>query len=274
MPELPEVETVRRQLHEKLAGARFKSIEVIRSGRERPLGNAFTLMLKEKTVLRIERRAKLLMWRLSDETTILAHLKMTGRFIFSSANVTPSKHASLKFIFQNRQGKQVDCFWEDMRKFGYMEVVTNAEADAKASEYGPEPLTTGAEQLAECFRGSKSRRIKSVLLDQARIAGVGNIYADEACHRAGILPSRQLGKLTQRDRVELARAVKSVLQESLDQRGTSAHNYVDTDGARGGFVSFLRVYGRGGKPCLTCKTQIKKTRQEQRGTHFCPTCQR
>jgi formamidopyrimidine-DNA glycosylase len=164
--------------------------------------------------------------------------------------------------------------WNDVRKFGYMEVVSAKALEETIAAYGPEPLEVAIEVLAECLRLPKTRVLKAALLNQACIAGIGNIYADEACHRAGIHPKRTLGTLSRIERVKIAREIQEVLRESIDRQGTSAHTYVDTMGSRGGFLSFLRVYGRAGEPCRTCGTTIQKTRLMQRGTHVCPHCQK
>jgi formamidopyrimidine-DNA glycosylase len=157
--------------------------------------------------------------------------------------------------------------------FGYLRYVDEQGRDEALSIYGPEPLVTPAEELADRLKTPKTRKVKAALLDQTAIAGVGNIYADEACFRAGIRPTRRLGSLTADDRLRLAREVKKVLAQSLAQKGTSAVDYVDTTGQEGGFLKFLRVYGREEQPCRTCKTPIKKITLVGRGTHYCPRCQ-
>jgi len=273
MPELPEVETIRRQLHARLQGATIKRVELLRTGRERPRGEAFVQALTGQTIASIDRRAKLLIWRLMSGQAILAHLKMTGRFLFVDESYVSTKHDAVKFLFQDKQGSDVCVMWNDVRKFGFMEVVSAAGLEKKLSEYGPEPLDHPPEVVAECLQSPKTRLLKAALLDQACLAGVGNIYADEACFRARIHPSRRLGALSPKERLRVAKEVQAVLMESIAQQGTSAHTYVDTTGSRGGFLTLLRVYGREGQPCVVCKTPIQKLRVVQRGTHVCPSCQ-
>ncbi len=273
MPELPEVETVRRQLDKGLRGAMIKRVELLRTGRERPAGKAFIKALTGQKILSVDRRAKLLIWRLADGRSVLAHLKMTGRFLFVDDAYELTKHDAIRFTCISAKGQEFLLIWNDMRRFGFMEVASAEQTQAKLMEYGPEPLETAPKELADRLLSPKTRLLKAALLDQACIAGIGNIYADEACHRVGIHPNRRLGALTDKERLALAKAIKAVLQESLDQRGTSAHNYMDTTGSKGGFLSFLRVYGREGEPCRKCKTPIKKSRLVQRGTHVCPKCQ-
>lgn len=273
MPELPEVETIRRQLDRRLRGANIKKIELFRTGRERPAGKAFVDALTGQTIHSIDRRAKLLIWRLKNDQAVLAHLKMTGKFLFVDQRYEISKHDAIRFTCEDAQGTEFFLVWNDVRKFGFMELVSADGLKEKLDAYGPEPLEATTQALADCLRAPKTRLLKAALLNQACIAGVGNIYADEACHRVGIHPGRTLGALSDVERLRLAEAIKAVLSESLDQRGTSAHTYQDTSGSKGGFLSFLRVYGREGDPCRTCGTLIEKIRLVQRGTHVCPKCQ-
>ncbi len=273
MPELPEVETIRRQLHDRLHGATIKEVTLLRTGRERPAGTDFVQALTGRTIQSIERRAKLLIWRLDNGQAILAHLKMTGRFLFVEKGYEPTMHDAVQLLCRDMYGKKCVLIWNDVRKFGFMEVVSAEALQAKVAEYGPEPLEETPERLADCLRVPKTRLLKAALLDQSCIAGIGNIYADEACHRAGLHPGRRLGALNAKERLQLAQAIQTVLAESVAQRGTSAHTYMDTAGTRGGFFSLLRVYGRTGEPCRMCGTPIQKIRLVQRGTHLCPTCQ-
>lgn len=198
-----------------------------------------------------------------------AHLKMTGKFVFVEQGYEPGKHDRMIFDFGDTR-----LAWNDVRQFGFVHIVDEEELERILSKYGPEPLETDAQDLSEQVKGPKTRTIKAALLNQEVIAGVGNIYADEACFRAGIRPKRRLGKMNEKDRMNLMKHLKKLLDEAVEQRGTSANDYVDTEGKKGGFLSLLRVYGREGKPCVICKTQIVKIVVAQRGTHYCPECQR
>lgn len=269
MPELPEVETIRRQLHDRLAGRTILEVVLLRSGREKPVGKKFVASLRSKRIAAIERRAKLLIWRFVDDSAMVAHLKMTGKFLFVPKGYETQKHDRLVLTF-----KDARVVWSDVRMFGYLRVISADDLTTILEAYGPEPLVTSAADLAERLRTPATRTIKAALLDQATIAGIGNIYADEACHRAGIRPTRRLRSLTSDDRLQLAKEIKKVLQTSVDRQGTSSDDYRDANGEPGKFQNLLRVYGRGGKPCKTCTTPIKKTVLAGRGTHYCPECQK
>lgn len=274
MPELPEVETVRRQLDERLRGAQIISVQIFISGREFPSGKKFAEELVGKQILRIERRAKLLLWDFSDGSAMSAHLKMTGRFVFVEENAKPGKHDRILFHARHPKNGMQYVMWSDIRKFGFVKLLTAREREEIVSAYGPEPLITPVESLAECLKLPKTRKIKAALLNQGVIAGIGNIYADEALYRAGILPTRVLGTISAAERLLLAKQVKDVLTESVAQQGTNANDYVDTRGEKGGFLEFLRVYGREGEACRKCAEPISKIVLNQRGTHFCRKCQK
>lgn len=272
MPELPEVETVRRQLHARLAGATIREVIIWRLGRVQPAQGIESLLIGKK-ISGIQRRAKLLIWMFENGEALTAHLKMTGRFTFVDEEYQRQKHDRVKFVLRDDQQQHFSLVWSDIRQFGYLSFVSSGALKDICDAYGPEPLDVSPAVLAHCLSARSGRVLKVALLDQTAIAGIGNIYADEACHRAGLRPTRRLKTLTEVDRVRLARCIQSVLQASLNQKGTSAHDYLDTRGERGGFLALLRVYGRENKPCKTCKTSIKKIVLGQRGTHYCPTCQ-
>ena len=286
MPELPEVETVRRQLHDRIAGKRIRGISIFKTGREVPHGEKFATAVKGRKVAGVERRAKVLIFRFDDGNAVLGHLKMTGRFVFVDSMsaplnppitggkrkrfaFVPGKHDRMMFVFDSGD----HLVWSDVRMFGYLRYVDAKEAERQLSHYGPEPLEATAAELAEGLKRKSFRSIKATLLDQTVIAGIGNIYADEALFRAGIRPGRRTRSLKDEERLRLAKEIKAVLKASLARKGTSANDYVDTTGEKGTFKNFLKVYGRGGKPCRVCETPITKTVVAQRGTHFCKQCQ-
>ncbi len=272
MPELPEVETVRQQLHDRIAGKTIREVVIFKTGRETPVGKKFVQAIVGRRLESVERRAKVLVFRFEDGGSILGHLKMTGKFVFVpvAQRTTPEKHDRILFVFD----KQTQLMWSDVRMFGYLKVVTSDEAQEALAHYGPEPLEATAGELADCLHRKSVRSIKATLLDQTVIAGIGNIYADESLFRAGIRPTRATNKLSGDERLKLAKEIKTVLTKSLAQKGTSANDYIDTQGAKGSFQNFLRVYGRSGDPCRKCKRPIKKIVAAQRGTHYCVTCQK
>jgi formamidopyrimidine-DNA glycosylase len=284
MPELPEVETIKRQLDSKLRRKIIKAVTLFRSGREAPRGKKFVAALVGKKISSVERRAKLLVWRFTDGSSLIAHLKMTGRFVFVGKDYKPQKHDSALFEFVEtpamRPGQVIHTptkflVWSDVRKFGFMRYIPNsAELAGVMACYGPEPLEACAKELADRLKTPKTRMVKTALLNQAVIAGVGNIYADEALHRAHIRPSRRLGSLTGKERLALAKNIQKVLCESIELGGTSANDYVDARGEKGKFLDLLRVYGRKGEKCRDCGTAIKRIVIGQRSTHYCPKCQK
>lgn len=274
MPELPEVETVRRQLEKRLEGARIFDVTVWQSDKESPRGEAFAIALKGKRIIALERRGKLLLWRFSDGTALAVHLKMTGKLTFYDKKPSgpADRHARLLFTFA--RGREMGYLaWSDVRRFGYLRLLDAAATDAVLSEYGPEPLTATVETLAERLSRPSRRAIKAILLDQSVIAGIGNIYADEACFLSAIHPARRQDRLKPAERKALAVSIQDILARAVRRRGTSAHTYVDTEGKKGGFLRLLQVYGRGGQACFRCATTIEKCVLAGRGTHFCPVCQ-
>lgn len=276
MPELPEVETVRRQLVALLNGAVIDDVVIWESDKELPKGEGFVQSLRGRRVLEVDRRGKLLVWHFDDGSALAVHLKMTGKLLHRASLPTDDerqKHDRLAFIVR-RGDERSALVWNDVRRFGYLKYLSSAELiDRTLAEYGLEPLASSAQELAEALPRTSSRSIKAVLLDQSRIAGVGNIYADEVCFLAGVHPARALRSLSDVECLLLATMIKTVLEQSLALKGTSAHTYVDTNGEKGSFVGKLQVYGRTGKPCNRCETLITKSVLAGRGTHVCLTCQ-
>ncbi|MEK9155307.1 MAG: bifunctional DNA-formamidopyrimidine glycosylase/DNA-(apurinic or apyrimidinic site) lyase [Patescibacteria group bacterium] len=268
MPELPEVETVCRQLHRRLAGKRIVGVEMWKTGREFLGGDQFVKAVINRRIEKVYRRAKAIIFHFGDGAMV-GHLKMTGKFIFVRDGYRQEKHDRMLFVLDD--GTRV--VWSDVRQFGYLKVFNVTELEQVLAKYGPEPLETSVSDLADRLLKPKTRMLKVALLDQATIAGIGNIYVDEACHRAGVLPTRRLGSLSGDERERVATSAQEVLKASLAQKGTSANDYVDTEGKQGGFLSLLRVYQRTGKPCLTCTSPIEKVVVGGRGTHFCSNCQ-
>jgi formamidopyrimidine-DNA glycosylase len=275
MPELPEVETIRRQLEGSVVGKKITATEVLSTKRL----NVSALELKKGTVGRkivaVGRRAKILIIRLGGGWNIVIHLKMTGRVLLKNTDAAPTKHTFV--VFNLSGGKKL--MWEDYRRFGFLKLLSEAETEKYLTDqkFGPEPLQTSFSVAA--FGGCLGRRpkikIKQLLMDQTCVAGVGNIYAAEALFYARIRPDRPAGKLTPAEIAKLYKGMRQTLSESIKNRGTSADAYVDLAGKPGTNVPNLKVYDREGEPCLRRDGGvIKKTRLAQRGTFWCPVCQK
>jgi formamidopyrimidine-DNA glycosylase len=281
MPELPEVETIARDLRPQLAGRRIESVQLTRDPAIRrrlvryPKTTKFVRSLRGRTIRSVERRGKYLVMPLDqDGQRLVVHLGMTGHLRVWEPEETPVKHTHFRALLDSG----LELRYDDPRQFGRLLLGTQEElvaARAFPAKLGPEPIR-GDLTEAEFDRIVKSRRrpIKSALLDQSFLAGVGNIYADEACFRAGIRPSRWTHRLTARERRALYSAIQEVLENSIAARGSSIINYVDAFGVRGGNQEKLLVYGRGGEPCVTCGTPLQATRLAGRGTVYCRKCQR
>lgn len=264
VPELPEVETVANGLNERVAGDTIVSVWL--GEKPEPLKSPPDLIaetLKTKKISKVHRIGKTVVFELAGGDQFLVHLGMTGRLLVNDADVAlpPHTHAVLHL----KSGREVRFI--DPRRFGRVSV------DRGYAGPGAEPLKIGIDEFIALFRGRKTP-IKSALLNQKLLHGVGNIYADESLHRAGIRPTKHAGRLTRVELERLQKALKAVLQHAIKLGGSSVSDYVDADGMRGFFQLEHRVYLRTGDPCLTCKTPIKRVLVAGRGTHYCPSCQR
>jgi formamidopyrimidine-DNA glycosylase len=281
MPELPEVETVVRDLRPQLAGRRIESVQLTRDPAIRrrlvryPNPTRFVRRLRGRTIRSVERRGKYLVMPLDqDGERLVVHLGMTGHLRVWEPEEAPVKHTHLRAVLDSG----LELRYDDPRQFGRLLLGTQDDliaGRAFPARLGPEPIH-GDLTEAEFDKIVKSRRrpIKSALLDQSFLAGVGNIYADEACFRAGIRPSRWTHRLTARERRALYSAIQEVLENSIAARGSSIINYVDAFGVRGTNQEKLLVYGRSGEPCVKCGTPLQGTRLAGRGTVYCRKCQR
>ncbi|RDV83555.1 DNA-formamidopyrimidine glycosylase [Ammonifex thiophilus] len=269
MPELPEVETIRRQLVEKVVGARIKKVEV-RLAKVMKNSTSGTELLEGKAITGVFRRGKWLWLALEGDWALAFHLGMTGQLVWEGKGELPP-HTHL--LIELDRGR---LRFTDFRQFGRVRLGKSKEIrDYLEEKLGPEPLSPifSASYLENVL--AKSRRpVKALLLDQKAVAGLGNIYTDEALFLAGIDPRRPACTLAEDEVKKLHEAIQKVLAEGIAHRGTSIRNYVDATGVAGEHGLFLHVYGRGGQPCLRCGTLIKKIKLCGRGTHFCPHCQR
>jgi formamidopyrimidine-DNA glycosylase len=281
MPELPEVETVVRDLRPQLSGRRVESVRLTKDpailGRliRYPTASQFARRLKGRTIRSVERRGKYIVMPLDqDGRRLIVHLGMTGHLRVWEPEEKPVKHTHFRALLDSG----AELRYDDQRQFGRLLLGTQEElvaARAFPAKLGPEPIH-GDLTEAEFAALIKARRrpVKSALLDQSFLAGVGNIYADEACFLAGIRPSRWTYRLTARERRALYSAIQEVLEKSIAARGSSIINYVDAFGLRGQNQERLLVYGRSGEPCLRCGTPLLGTRLAGRGTVYCRKCQR
>ena len=296
MPELPEVETVARDLQRWVAGATIAGAEVrwARTIRHPQPPERFVAEIAGATIRRVDRRAKTVLFHLEDGRVMTVALRMTGALIVAPAGTADDPYA--RVVFQLGDGRELR--YRDVRKFGRIGLwpggglrSVGAGRGARSrrvadgtrryrigevfSGHGPEPLSRSftAERFAERLQ-RRSAKLKTLLLDQAFVAGVGNIYADEALWRARLHPLRAADTLDPRDVRRLHRAVRQVLREGIANRGASFSDYVDARGQRGGNQERLAVYRRTDQPCYRCGHRIERIVVGQRSTHFCPRCQR
>ncbi len=268
MPELPEVETIARDLAPLLRGRR---IERLRAARKPPVFDRLSLPSKVVVGRRIEdvgRVGKFIILELGDELRLAVHLRMTGNLLYQAS---PGRVPYTRAVFALDNGAQL--VFADVRKFGRMRVLRGAARDALGVGIDPFARELDAARLAE-LTARRTTRVKVWLLDQKRLAGVGNIYACEALYRARVRPTRRVGKLSLEERSALLLSLRQVLREAIRHRGSSVDDYVDAGGKEGEFQKQLSVYGRAGMPCRRCGTPIRRIVLAQRGTFFCPVCQR
>ncbi|MGD0946811.1 MAG: bifunctional DNA-formamidopyrimidine glycosylase/DNA-(apurinic or apyrimidinic site) lyase [Candidatus Binatia bacterium] len=269
MPELPEVETVRRSLL-PIIGRRVEAVEVIESRLRRRVAQNFALRLTGCTIEAIERRGKYLLFHLSAGEYLLAHLGMTGALLLQPVGTPPQRHDHVRF----RLSGGVQLTYNDPRRFGLLRAGTLNEL-AELANVGPDPLAHdfSVDQLTALARGRK-RPVKNLLMDQRALGGIGNIYASEILFRAGIRPSRPARRLTRRELSALLAATRAVLRSAIRHGGSSISDYRDSEGRTGYFQLRLRVYDRAGQPCLGCGTPVRHTVHAGRSSFYCPKCQK
>ncbi|MBE3590026.1 MAG: bifunctional DNA-formamidopyrimidine glycosylase/DNA-(apurinic or apyrimidinic site) lyase [Firmicutes bacterium] len=309
MPELPEVETVRRSLAPVVEGRRIADLHILAAHVIEGEADAFARAVRGRRVRRLERRGKYLLFSLEPPATLAFHLRMTGRLLYlapsggaphvergapgiharrgpalalgwrapswleslgeAASAAGPPQHTHLALLLDDG----AVLMFNDVRKFGRVAFWSEDRA-APLARLGPEPLSPDftVARLAEELAGRRAP-VKAVLLDQRRVAGLGNIYADEALWLAGVHPARPAASLGREEVARLHRAVRRVLREAIEHRGTTLRDYRDGAGRAGGHAPHLRVYGRAGQPCRRCGRTLEKTVVAGRGTTFCPACQ-
>lgn len=270
MPELPEVETIARGLHKRVAGDCIESVWI--GSKPEPLkspAREIARTLEQSCIERVQRVGKHIVFDLTAANSAgkrqwIIHLGMTGRMLVAAPEAEQAAHTHL--VARLASGRELRFI--DPRRFGRLEVRREAFEGP-----GTEPLHISVPDFIALFRGRKAP-IKGALLNQKLLHGVGNIYADESLFRAGVRPRRRAGELTRAEYNRLHTGLQKVLKEAIAAGGSSVSDYVDADGEEGFFQLRHRVYGREGKPCLVCKTPIKKIVVAGRGTHYCPKCQK
>lgn len=286
MPELPEVETVRRGLHELIVGLTVKAVE---HDTPKSFPNAthdVQEFLIGAEVTNVRRRAKVLLIDLSTDYTLVIHLKMTGQMVYRGKAVFGAGHPNESLIGElpDRSTRVTLAFtdgshlyFNDQRKFGWMRLMPTIEVPEIdfMKKVGPEPLESDfiAEEFAVRFKRRAKTSIKAALLDQTVVAGVGNIYADESLWGAKIHPKRLVGTVSQEEFALLYTELRAVMNLAIEKGGSTDKNYVNAEGRRGSYMDFARVFRREGQACPRCGTTIIKFKAAGRGTHICPVCQ-
>jgi formamidopyrimidine-DNA glycosylase len=280
VPELPEVETIVRRLRPRLRGRTVVGADVRRANAVRGAPRRFERAVTGATIESVERRGKFLVFRLADGRVWWSHLRMSGHWRIERPRrrrATAPDDAYARAVFDLDDGSRL--VFVDVRTLGEMEIVSARTWARREAAMGVEPLGPAftAEALAERLAASR-RPVKEFLLDQTKVAGIGNIYAVEALWRARISPRRRARHVGPVRARRLHAAIVEVLREAVGKAGTTlgetALDYVDSEGAPGGFAEFLAVYDREGEPCFRCRTPVRRIVQGQRSTYYCPTCQR
>jgi len=281
MPELPEVETIKRELDKAILGKKIVDIivnnaKVIRE----PKKERFIKELKNTTIKKIIRKGKLLIFELSPRQTrssgksLTIHLKMSGQLIYPShqrfgGGVNPGKISRVSFKFSDNTVLD----FNDRRLFGELRIIDDWRKLKFIKELGPEPFDISVDKFKEMLAQKKSK-IKVLLLDQKFISGVGNLYANEALFRAKINPQRPANSLSGKEKELLFREIKNTLSEAIKYGGSSVDQYLRVSGKPGNYVKYHKVYDRDGEKCFRCNGKIKRISLGSRGTYFCPVCQK
>ena len=245
MPELPEIETIRRQLEKKIVGK----------------------ALDKKTIKYVGRRGKMLAIGFNDKEGLVFHLKLAGQLIF---NGIPGKHTRQVFNFSD--GSRL--IFNDVRKFGWVKKTKDIGQMKEIKQLGPDALKIKEKDFKELLSKRGKAKIKPLLMDQKFAAGIGNIYADEILFAAGINPLRVVKTLTDKEIKNIFYAIKDILQKAIKMGGSSVRDYVKPDGKDGGYQKYHKVYQKTGQACMVCKTPIKRIKLGGRSTHYCPQCQK
>jgi formamidopyrimidine-DNA glycosylase len=272
MPELPEVETIAQSLSSKLKSLEISSIRIIYPPVLRNEDLTIINDLKGRKVVGVRRRAKMLLIDFERNLSLLIHLKMTGQLLFYPREEPLDKHTH--FVLSFKDGKN-ELRFRDVRKFGFISCLRTFDASCadELENLGPEPLAIKFSQFKKLFQGRKAR-LKSLLLNQYFIAGIGNIYADEILFQAKLHPLIPASHLGDEDLKRLFKAVRDVLRKAIIHKGSSIRSFTNDEGKRGEFQDYHKVYGRESLSCFICGEKIKRLRLGGRSSFFCPRCQK
>ncbi|AIS09488.1 Formamidopyrimidine-DNA glycosylase [Lactobacillus sp. wkB8] len=272
MPEMPEVETVRRTLLPLIKGKTIKEVTVWYPKIITGDAKEFKQQLVGKKITTIDRYAKYLLIRLSGNLTVVSHLRMEGKYRLVKINTKKDKHDHVQIVFSDNSALR----YNDVRKFGRMQLIKTGTEKEKTgiSKLGAEP-NSAAFTVSYLQNGlaRKKKNIKNTLLDQSVVAGLGNIYVDEVLWETKIHPLSQANTIPAEKVAQLHDNINSLIELAIAERGTTIHTYLDANGKTGGFQKMLQVYGHKGEPCVRCSTPLEKIKVNGRGTTFCPKCQ-
>jgi formamidopyrimidine-DNA glycosylase len=303
MPELPEVETIKRQLEKSLIGKEIKDVLVymdkmvkvgpgkisnLKQGSKK-LSNQFSQTLKAKKVVSLDRRAKYLIINLSGKYNLLIHLRMSGQLIYLEKKLLnnplalslaktavkqtlPSKHSHVEFVLKNGD----KLFYNDTRQFGHIRLATDEETEKvfESHKLGPEPLDLKFSEFQKIVKKHQNKKAKDFLLNQEVIAGIGNIYADEALFMSQINPKRRVGTLNIEKQKLLLESIQKVLKKAIKLGGSSIEYFLMTNGSSGSFSNEHLVYAKEGEPCPRCGRSLKAEKIGSRTSTYCPHCQK
>jgi len=275
LPELPETETIRRELESAVVGQKIIDVEVLVPRVLRVPPDEFISRVKGTTITGADRRAKIIIVHLSSGEALLFHLMIAGSLLYLPSGISRKEKTQVVFKLEN----SYELRYRDFRLFGYIKLLEEGDVlkSPELSHLGPEPLSE--EFTLDVFKEMLARRprgnIKALLLDQSFIAGIGNIYVDEILFYGRIHPARPAGSLTDREVERIYEGMRSILTKAIEERGSSIATYVDLFGNKGNYHNFLKVYNQTGKPCPDgCAGTVIKIKVAGRGTHICPDCQK
>jgi formamidopyrimidine-DNA glycosylase len=270
VPELPEVESIARELDSRLRNAVFGRVHLIRPDIVREADGALASLISRRRIVQVYRRAKRIMFELSPPTTLVFHLGMSGRLTLSPKSESVESHTHLRI---GLSGRNEELRFRDPRRFGGVWCFDgpNCREAARLGSVGPEPLTLTFQRFKSIVH--RARQIKAMLMDQRVVAGLGNIYTDEALHAAGVHPQTRGDQMDNAEKQRLLRAVRATLRRAIRHKGSTLMDYRLADGSEGGYRRFHKVYDREGNKCHNCGTAIVRIMAAGRSSYFCPKCQ-